>query len=421
MNQNFEIKGYWFIPEQSNNKIAGTLYFEKHKEIRLELIGGFDSNSLFFDKSITSIQGIGNNAEKITLITCRAYGSQNFSCDFPITNYTCQFIINGKHLMNPDDKTFNRIVVDFSTLYNWLPLNTIRHNFRFSNETEEIDETTFVISKSYYSERVFEIDNIFQLKIFSSTAYNTSFDNRKIEISQNTLCEINCKKKASFYDFLNKVRLFKEFLSLASLSTTNHLQISLYDDNDFQELKNGNKVFQPTKCYFIERDINILNNESHNYLFKYSDIETSFPEIIKQWYFNSNEFAPIRTHLIRSIAFKEVFTSLDFSIVVQALEGYHRRYINNNDKIHLKVRLEEIILIYKDLLESKKLNLDLDKIIKSRNYYSHFYQRTKSVLDGYELFIETEKLRILLISCVLSMIGFDKELINKLIINNNKL
>jgi hypothetical protein len=44
MIENEEHKGFWFLPENIENKVPGILYFEKNKEIRLELIGGFETN-----------------------------------------------------------------------------------------------------------------------------------------------------------------------------------------------------------------------------------------------------------------------------------------------------------------------------------------------------------------------------------------
>jgi len=420
MNQNFEMKGYWFLPGQPDNKVAGILYFERHKEIHLELIGGFDSNDLFFNSPVNIILGVGNNAEKITLINCYGYGSKNFSCEFPITFYKCQYIINGKHLLNIEEKVFNKIVVDLSTLYDWLPFRAIQT--KINRPDNKIIETSFVMSELNAWERIVEINNEYTLKLFTDYGYHSPYNKKMIELYQNILCEISCRRgKRSFVELLNFMSLFKHLLSLISMNSTNYLQIKLYDDDEFQEISNGNRIFNSTECLYIERDPLSSIDSWNKYLFDYSDIENQFSEMIKKWYSNANSLAPIRSNLITSIAPKVVFTNSDFLIIVQALEGYYRRFINSDSTIKLRKRLEDIILINKEVVTTKNISIDLDKVVKSRNYYSHLFERNENVLDGIELFEETKQLRILLIACVLNIIGFEKEQIHELIKKNSEL
>jgi len=136
--------------------------------------------------------------------------------------------------------------------------------------------------------------------------------------------------------------------------------------------------------------------------------------------------APIRYHLIASIKQKKIFTSLDFLILVQSLEGYHRRFIQKKIKVpkgesELKLRLNELIQIFNSIDWIKNKPINLLHVVNSRNYYSHFFERNENVLDGKELYFLTEQLRILLICCVLNLIGLEIPLINKLLNKNDKI
>ena len=129
---------------------------------------------------------------------------------------------------------------------------------------------------------------------------------------------------------------------------------------------------------------------------------------------------PIRNHLFNSIQRKSVFTSLDFLIVVQALEGYHRRFVSFQKKgrITLKDRLEDLIQIYSsDVLKIKNSNLIVQVVVDTRDYFSHFFARnTKpNLVEGIELLELTMMLRLLLICCVLDLIGFTKQKINNIV------
>lgn len=81
----------------------------------------------------------------------------------------------------------------------------------------------------------------------------------------------------------------------------------------------------------------------------------------------------------------------------------------------LKTRLNELITIFNTIEIISKSNINIERVIKTRNYYSHFFDKTDKVLTGQELYNEAKKLRILLICCILSLIGFSNYKINELL------
>jgi len=414
-----EYKGYWFLPNKSENKIAGILYFKPNDKVKLELIGGFESklSDVLKAKNYEVIYGITSSAEKITLFNCSSSFNLNFSSEYPLTNFKCAYFVLGKHLESFDDKIFNKIVVDMTSLYNWLPSGLIRHSISSTKDNKL--EINFSISQKDYWEKSIRINDTTDIKFlcsFEKTKSNN--DDREIILIENTLLEISkINIKSSFTELLNKVNIFKEFLSLASLLNINYLNIELFDNNDFQELKNGNKHIYPVSLYYVNKNEHIAQSRNQDFLYKYQDIESLFPNIIKKWYDVKNDLAPIRNHLIESVIPKQTFTSLDFLILVQALEGFHRRFINDK-KTNLNKRITFLINKFKDV---QKVNLDTNEIlwtVGSRDYYSHFFEKNKETLEGLELSRLSEKLRILLICCVLNLIGFNIDKIN-LILNKN--
>jgi hypothetical protein len=167
--------------------------------------------------------------------------------------------------------------------------------------------------------------------------------------------------------------------------------------------------------YFVREKEDNHKIKRHEFLFSHNDIIDTFPIIIRAWYCFNKDLAPIRKHLIESIRFKKVFTSLDFLIIVQALEGYHRRFVDRNDNIFLKKRIEGLLGLFLDVHKVSNNPINVTHVVSSRHYYSHFYEKDGNVLDGVELFKLTEQLRVLLICCVLRLIGFDTKLIDKLL------
>jgi len=428
MIKNEEYKGFWSLPNKEENRIPGILYFEANNKIRLELIGGFETDieEIFNTKTTEAILGITGKNEKISLLICHGYSSLTFPSEFQTTNYTCQYFIKGKHLFSIDELTFNKIQVDLTSLYEWHPSGIIRNTIEFSKDGKPF-KTIVSINENDSWEEIVLIDSEYTLKIFGVGNFNGSYDNSTYDFSQNTILEIeHNNEKRSFGEFLNKVEIFKQFLSLATLSPLNYTEITLFDTSDFQELKDGKRILTPILISFIEKEKASIKNDSFRFLFTYADIKPVFSDIITKWYNSKEDLAPIRSHLIASIKPKIIFTSLDFLIIVQSIEGYHRRFIKKKIKVpqgksELNLRLSEIIIMFDGIDKIKKEPINLVQVVNSRNYYSHFYERDENVLQGKELYFLTKQLRILLICCVLNLIGFEVALINKLLNKNDKI
>ena len=428
MIENEEYKGFWFLPNKPENRIPGILYFEANKKIRLELIGGFETSieKIFNNKTIDVIHGITAKNEKISLLICHGYSSVNFPSEFHSSNYTCQYFIKGKHLSSISELTFDIIRVELTSLYEWHPAGIIRNTIEFS-EDGNIKETIVSISKNDSWEETVEIDSEYSLKISGVGNLKSSFDHSEYNFTQNTNLEISHNdSKKSFTEFLNKVEIFKQFLSLATLSPINYTQITFFDNSDFQELKDGDRILTPIFLNFIQEKETPVKREAFRFLFTHADIDVVFSDILKRWYQSKEDLAPIRYHLIASIKPKRIFTSLDFLILVQSLEGYHRRFIQKKIMVpkgesELKLRLNELIQIFNSIDRIKNKPINLLHVVNSRNYYSHFFERNENVLEGKELYFLTEQLRILLICCVLNLIGLEIPLINKLLNKNDKI
>ncbi|WP_165026042.1 HEPN domain-containing protein [Dysgonomonas sp. ZJ279] len=436
--ERFEYKGYWFLPNDNENRIAGYLTFIPNERMELELIGGFEKD--FFKKQprYAIIHGITSDSQKVTLVHCHSYGSINLSCSFPITKYSCRYLIVGKHLTDINEHCFNRIKVHAPFLTKWIHPALIQPIIQLVDNNNKEESISYSFSSDHKMKCEVDIDSQFRLVIKSCVDLNESNNLLDVSLSQFTYFEIeSISNKTNIDNLLSRARLFLEFISLASLHLANLSSITLYDSDNFQEFKNGAKSEYPIQ--FFERYENFRGNRTKNikiydFLFIYSDIKEIFSDILIKWFETKSDMAPIRGHLIKSVQEKEYFDSLDFLIIVQALEGYHTRFLPQNRPtkangtlgyIKLPQRIKELLLLFHNVVKINGSQIDEKATVDSRNYYSHFYKRNKNhkILDGIELFELSKKLRILLICCVLHFVGFENDKINELLnkSNNNKL
>ncbi len=433
MTDKIEFKGYWFFPDKPEIRIAGVLTYIPHESIVLELIGGFIDD---FDKIISGINeakiihGLTSDAKKITLVNCFPSTSINSSSSFPITKYKCYYLIIGKHLDSHNDPSFYKASVLFPQLTYWcLPhainrkdeivedgINSINISFKHYNNSDEN-----IISES-------QIDKNTQFVLKKCVDYNSSNFLLTPHIEQYTCLEILKQKDSTIADFLSNIYLYEQFLSMATLEVVECSKVILFDRDLFHE-SNGLKRYEKVELIYIQRDNEekYTPTKRHNYLFLFDTIKNQYDGIIKKWFAEKEGIAPIRTHLIESIKPIRIFSSIDFLIVIQALEGFCWRFRKDElekiakDKPKKKqASLGDMICLLKSefstISKIKKDDIVIQQVVDSRHYYSHFMERSKkeNALDGSELYLLTRKLRKLLICCLLHFIGFDYYQINEI-------
>ncbi|MEN2436495.1 HEPN domain-containing protein [Weeksellaceae bacterium A-14] len=421
MKERSEYKGVWFLPKNPNCRIGGILNFETNSAIRLELFDCYDEPSI--EESLTSthhkildvICGLTIDGKKITLIGCTESLNINFNNDVRLSSYKCKYLLENIHLSTSLDKVFDKISFTSPILTNWKHPGIIENTLTFS-DTNQIKNIKVSVDTDSYWEKYFKLDENYTLQLSSSGNFNDDYGKTEYIFTQNTeLSIINHTEKKTFSDFLTKLILALKFLSLATLSEVVIKNLVLYTNSSIgaDSRLDAIPVYQVEKTTVLPDKI-VFNNQ----LFTFDDVSDIFSDVINKWYKEEGSLGPIREHLIESIKPKIYFSSLDFLTMIQSLEGYHRRFVNEN-KLFLRERLNNLLLRFDNIQAIKKNSFDVEKVISTRNYYSHFYHKDKNVLVGRELIITTQKLRTLLICSVLSLIGFDNKKIDTLLINNN--
>lgn len=406
MKTELQIDGYWWLPSIQHNKIAGTFHYSPDQFQFLKVFGSFYPNDIFSSskrESPSIILGEDEKGNKITLIVISKKESWRPSSYFSIQQYQIQYCFIGVHLTSIDDLIFNEIEFRIKSLTFWMNYFPVQ----LSKPCRDGKLTTdFKLSYSAKSEeKIYNLDNSFDLSI-NHRAYPSEIHKEEVIVKQYHIASIKSKENKSFTELLNKAYRFKFFLNMATVKQNDFLTLNLYSN----ELSEGTETPKTIELFFNQKSQATnyqITNDSKKYLFDYSDVEEYFPKLIKKWFFFDKEMMPIIHHLINSLEEKNTFNSTDFLIVVQALEGYHHRFINPK-KTDLKVRLKYLANLFsREIAHFSDVNMQ--HVANTRNYYSHFYKKKNTIIQGIELYHVTKKLRYLLICCLLNEIGIEVE------------
>jgi hypothetical protein len=442
MIQKLEYRGIWFLPENEENElehITGTLTFDLDKGPDLELLGSLDSNDYSnMNHNPLLILGLTSTGDKITLLRSYEYSRTRSFPGMETCKYQPLYILIGKHFKRVEDLVFFSIKARFKNFELWISksgFKNVEHNLKDNFELE------FELPNAIE----FKINDTLNGKIHFSFSAPISKNIQKATIEQKSQLIIESTIGKSFYEIIDDLMYFQNFLTLGTFETAYPFTISIANEGE------DIKVFYKPNFTYKETERKSLKE----FLFSYQDIENDFQSIISKWYNLKDKIEPIVFLLLDSFYNRGKFTENRFLNIVQGLETFHRRFKKNEiqpKREHEKMIQEILNLVeepnkswLKDRLSFSNeptlhnrllelidcLNIEtIHKIIKdkdqfirdtknSRNYYTHYDEGTKKkALKSTELYTITEKLRVVLIVSVLIETGFSEKEIEKLFKKN---
>ncbi len=461
MSSNIKITGQWFLPSEEVKRVFGTLSYNPNEGANLELLGSLDEESLFPEIiNHDFILGISKDSKLITLHKCsmtKYERSQSFirqESGLPRVIYIIRYILIGSHIENSESLKFNRISAEIFNLDEWVGISGFRHE-PFNIDKRRNNE--FTVDYKLPEKIEFQIDKDLTGRFnFIANLPGWSIFQKSINISQRVEFQVESHKEKSLTELLESVFRFQNFLILAFYKSTFHISIYLTGKRHKKDRGDGKKMDEKIELYFSNPHLNVPAKPMFNVemLFDYNQIKDEFPEIIKNYYAKHDLIEPAFNLLFEQFYNGNRFSENTFLNLAQASETFHAR-IHNHTKIpkedykkmekeilkvtskkyhtwlkdqfcfgnslNLHTRLSELISKYSNEITDKIITdreLFIKQVKHSRNYYTHYSEKRKNnVLKGHELFLLSEKLKILLVCAILMEIGFTKEKLTKLLDN----
>ncbi|MGB3510559.1 MAG: HEPN domain-containing protein [Microcoleaceae cyanobacterium] len=450
--ENIEYSGYWWLPSEPEQTIAGTLTFTNAEGIKLQLIGSFIMLKKTLDVPI--ILGIANQ-NIITLCSC--YSSISIP-GFSSEEYWAELALIGKHFTKPDELLFHKATVQYSYLSDWVDLPHIKREPDFIDWNKD-RELRFTYTRPEDIEA-----NTTYGKFSVIYGYSVAGKFESIDFKQFASLIIQPNEELSFKYFYSKfIHPLNNFISFATDRTNSITKLEFY--SRYGDVINSSYSLDEipitaicrTYC-FDRKEKNRLLFHNENFfemLFSLADIKSDFSLIMQRW-FNSFEELDSVFNLFFSIRYKpDMYLEDKFIYLVQAAESYHRRRIKNQvlpDNEHEKRKkavLDSVPDEYKKWLEEKlqfsnepglkERLIDLcelipevtnqlihnkesfaTKIKNARNYLTHYNKSLKKKLaKPEELSWFIESLSFILQACFLKELGCTTERCHQLLNRNN--
>src|SRR6185437_5447832 len=119
-NEKFDLDGYWWLPENPQKTVAGTLHYSP-ESMHLDLIGSFSDMKTSLTKfEYPIILGFSTNGKPITLY--KSYSSK-FSMShpsLPSSSYVVLQLFIGHHFQKEEDMKFSKISSHLTHFDEWV-------------------------------------------------------------------------------------------------------------------------------------------------------------------------------------------------------------------------------------------------------------------------------------------------------------
>lgn len=374
-------------------KYTGTLTYYGDKDSTLEL---YHTPSNFRSKHYCQndvIWGRDANGNNFTLFNVMM--NEQRRGDFSCTKFVVAYILIGEHVISADNNLFVSCKVSFTYLRNW----AFHDNITRSNAGTSISYKT-----PSYAEKLLETTNEDGIcwRLWQGRAINRTIHD--LTITQSTTLEIEALEATSIRSCMRHIEEFAQFLSIA-----------LFCDQNPTEIKFINKKNERESVFLFKKDASV--DPGVMSLIKFGILKEKLPKMLNTWHENFEKVAPISSYLIESLQKKSRFDVPDFLIIAQALDGFHKRFVNKKngkDIQKYKEQIEILLKQFKGVKAVEKCHIKPEVLTDSRNYYSHLFpdEEKKSAVESEDLYWLTEKCKILLTCCILNMLGLTNKEIN---------
>lgn len=473
MNETFEIKGIWYLPEQDMEKhgVQGILKYSPQK-IRLELIGTLEEKDEVFStmglkRTKQTIYGFSNDGEWFTLYDCITVETHISAPGFDTISYAVSRFYSGSQFISEENvEVIEDITFSFTYLDAWLDIGiTERREYENSGRIEWIIDFDKAMpekrSINIHCENISLVEEI-GYRIEYPQAY---FSNETTKIVINRFYRLlsTDERCFSYNDYSGTLHKIRRLLTILVGIPLHFLYI------DINLGGKGNSC----RAFFTQvGDINQLKKISPynpgSILILRKDIKNRLELIFERWFSQQALLKEIVNPYINDL-YLPAYQEIRFLNILRSIETYHRFYIerkeelaidmpdntlleeresilsfiknhvstenqsffmdrvNYEDEKSLQKRLKEVINQTPEILinrlfgklNSKKKNSILQMLVQTRNYFTHRDNGEKyplAINDHLILDQYIRKLNIVLQFHVLECIGVERNIIEKRLI-----
>lgn len=436
LKRNEEYLGIWYLPEQSDKQLTGTLSISEEGIVKLFVPYGFSGIANY--EKINIINGILSTGKQVTLVDCVCTNSNMSIPGFQTCNYIPSYTIIGNAYKDTDKIMFKSMKTKYDYFNLWLNMSP------------------YTINTIFEETRLTAVDMHYKLPDIITTAYG--LDRMEFQHEMNYeydgYSNFDIKQKEGVKFIFNESRDYSEGLQILG-EFSNFLTLCIgakvqYNNIIAEDISNNEVEI----IVHMQKWENKNKLREHDICIKYTFIRESLDKCIEEWVNKKELLQPIIGYFVEAHD-REFHIPMSFLKVIQALEAFSRRMRSNQElsvedfekmveriiyqiedeedkklitsilsnEPRLRKRMTDLFMEVNDIFKisgTKRKSL-IAHIVDTRNYYTHFDDVLEDrILNSSEIYYTTQLLKIVLRVILLKELGIDQELINYRISNDQE-
>lgn len=457
LSKSFTLGGYWWLPDNPEKEVYGTLSYRPDAAPELILEGSFQDFTSASSDYLSNIVIRGMTARGIGCTLVDAYQKSSWM-NMPgiiTSEFFCNRLFIGKEFIVPDEDTFESAIVEFNGLSSWL----LRKPFNRKISEKEGDDKVWGIS--YIMPKLISTPvKSIQASIKFEPSIYSSGENQTMKLSHTDYVRFRPKRKQNIDWYLDIIFSFRIFLSLLVGQPVNPLSIKLCTKRR-RNKRLGNKYFRNYVDFFIPHFQSDVGKKIYppDILIPYPSVKRNFKQYLINWYQKGEILKTTFELLFGVLVQKNIPIDFQFLALVQAFESFHRstsdgKYIPDEsyepikqviidaipgrvssghraalksrikygNEYSLRKRFNLTLNSMPESLQKKVAKNDSDftsKVVATRNYLTHRDESDKdNIMDSLGILRASESLQILIMSLILNEVGIDFKTFEKAISTN---
>lgn len=413
MTNSFELKGIFWLPDVEAYQVHGILKYEPEHGVTLDIIGAFVGKKHEFD----FILGFIENGKYVTLYNCfeiqRGFSLPGMNTSKIFANYA---LLGSYHVGKKSQLKFQMATIYLKNLDEWV---NKREGFQIN---EDYRNNEVVIKYKLPENIVTKIEQNFKLTLNPTAKWpGWSLVQKEAKVTQRINCGIEYNNKKPFFDILEDINHFEQFLILCSQRPTYPLEFYLLNKDNEGNFSNRFDIYY--KVSFensTKKDLIPLD-----FLVSFNYIQGNIGNIFKSWFSTKRKLDTCYVPFFNNYYGHTLYTSDKFLNICRALEAFHRVTVGvknplTGSKFSYKERVIEVINLVKYCCNSIVKIRNTDSFAeKIKNYRNDFTHSNRVAFEGNKKYLEiyglTEKLTIILSCAILYHIGISKLEIRRMI------
>ena len=406
----FEVGGYWWLPDNTEDKTFGILVYSPSERLRLKLMGVFFKHTDFHRfETVPIIHGFSLHGEKITLFGSHYAAGHTSIPGHTTAEYVPQNTFLGWHFDSEDNARFDEAVLHISGLEECVGVSCLKDKLEFNDKKDLVGYT---LQYSAPREICFPIGS-HQVKVECGLAISDEGARGKT-VEQNAWLQITYQQQIPYMDFFRgPVSIIRSLLELSADCILPLRTVTFFSPAHLNAYGDG-ETYRAAMRLIWDQHMQISGcptKRSHEMMFTLASLDARLAGVVAKWEaFQKKHESTTQTFSTLLRIRNEIPWEHHFLSLVYALESYHRREYPVSGRVKLCERIAQLWSAVPEQLRTLLGNREefASTVSDTRNFYAHQDDALKGrALSGRNLYLGIVRLEILIRGIILKSLDFE--------------